>query len=233
MQVVSYLRGHEDAILGLGFLGGRSTIVSGCEDRTIRVWNVGQGREARLFRTRVPAYRIVVIGKDRFVTGTADNRVTEWILEGEQDQGANLVLPAGTHVLGVTVSDDRSKVAFSALDHATASVWNWKTKTKLVELAGHTETIEKISFVPGTHKIVTCSWDKAVMIWDSRSGERLATLLGHQFAIRHLAVSPNGKLALTGDVDKKVFVWDLERNALVTSLSGQQGHIKCLAVSSK
>ncbi|KAF8836008.1 WD40 repeat-like protein [Paxillus ammoniavirescens] len=105
------------------------------------------------------------------------------------------------------------------------------TAKPLMTMSGHEEEIQKIAYLPGGERIVTCSWDKTVRIWNVETGEQEGTTMEHEGWVEGLAVTRDGKRVLSGGEDKRIRVWDVETHELIEEWENDTGVIWCIAVS--
>ena len=59
------------------------------------------------------------------------------------------------------------------------AVWDTKTGAQLMELRGHTDSVNSVGFSSNGNRIIFGSTDKSVRVWDARTGWQLKQLLGH------------------------------------------------------
>ncbi|KIJ13500.1 hypothetical protein PAXINDRAFT_80921 [Paxillus involutus ATCC 200175] len=105
------------------------------------------------------------------------------------------------------------------------------TAKPLMTMSGHERAIQKIAYLPGGERIVTCSEDKTVRIWDVETGEQEGTTMEHEDWVDVLAVTRDGKRILSGGKDKRIGVWDVETHELIEEWENETGSIWCIAVS--
>lgn len=100
-------------------------------------------------------------------------------------------------------------------------------------LVGHGGPIKAVAIDSRTGRVLTGSFDYAMMVWDASADtvRRLARLDDHKGAINTVAFVPGTSLALAAGDDGAVAVWDVERGRLVRSLDGHQAKIVAVAVS--
>ena len=70
-------------------------------------------------------------------------------------------------------------------------VWNVASKTELMRLGGHKESITGVAFSPDGALVATTCADQKTRIWDVRDGRALAVVSGPGL-MRSLAFSPDG-----------------------------------------
>ena len=103
--------------------------------------------------------------------------------------------PDGTRI--VTASDDK-----------TATVWDARTGTILLELKGHTSYLLSVAFSPDGTRIVTASQDSTAKVWDARTATPLLEMNGHMGRVLSVSFSPDGTRIVTGSQDSTAKVWD-------------------------
>ncbi|MCL2710429.1 MAG: serine/threonine protein kinase [Planctomycetaceae bacterium] len=91
----------------------------------------------------------------------------------------------------------------------------------LIELRGHADAIDRLSFSPDGTKIVTTSFDSTARIWDAESGTLLQTL-EHSDRVYSANFSPDGTRIVTSGRDPTIRIWDAESGEELQSLSQHQ-----------
>jgi WD40 repeat protein len=110
-------------------------------------------------------------------------------------------------VTAIVFSSDGSKVATTSRDQ-TAKIWDWKSRTIVLDLIGHRDTVTSASFRPDGKQLVTGSGDRTAIVWDLSTGDPVTELIGHTDTIVCVAFSPDGKLVATASLDGTVRIWD-------------------------
>lgn len=100
-------------------------------------------------------------------------------------------------------------------------------------LVGHGGPIKALAADAAAGRVVTGSFDYAMMVWDVSGEEprRLARLDDHWGAINAVALVPGGKLVLAAGDDGKIALWDMETGKLAHRFEGHEAKIVGLAVS--
>lgn len=78
-------------------------------------------------------------------------------------------------------------------------VWNADTRTALVTMAGHTNTINAVKW-SGEGFIISASNDRMINVWNSDDGRLIRCLSGHAHWVNSLALSTEHALR-TGAFD--------------------------------
>ncbi|KIK79069.1 hypothetical protein PAXRUDRAFT_834290 [Paxillus rubicundulus Ve08.2h10] len=105
------------------------------------------------------------------------------------------------------------------------------TEKPLMTISGQEGYTQRIAYLPGGERAVTCSGDKTVRIWDLEKGEQEGTSMMHEGWVLGLAVTRDGKRILSGGEDKRIRVWDVETHGLVEEWASQTSSIWCIDMS--
>src|SRR5947209_4304624 len=80
------LEGHSDRVLSVAFSSDGKRAVSGSQDRTVRLWNVGNGKELCRLEGHTSLVRSVCLSADgsQALSGSYDGTVRLWDVAGER-----------------------------------------------------------------------------------------------------------------------------------------------------
>lgn len=189
------LQGHSGRISSLCFSNDGRLVVSACDDRTVRVWDIATGKERhRLSHDTTincialsPDRRIIVAGTGKVEAGPrnvkSDTTVRVWDLVGERELPKFTGHRAPVHC--AAFSDD-GKYVLSASGYVlreadTREIWGFR-------------------YTP---------MDCVARLWELSNGKEIQRFDGHSDAITTVSLSPDGRHALTGSDDKTVRLWDI------------------------
>ncbi|KIK97622.1 hypothetical protein PAXRUDRAFT_135910 [Paxillus rubicundulus Ve08.2h10] len=105
------------------------------------------------------------------------------------------------------------------------------TTDPLATISGHEHDINKIAYLPGGNRVVSCSDDKTVRIWDMDNGEQEGMSMEHEGMVQGLAVMRDGKKVLSGGDDNIIRVWDVETHQSIEEWDSHTGGILSIALS--
>src|SRR5262249_21929385 len=91
-----------------------------------------------------------------------------------------------------------------------AGLWDPKTGKLLVQLNGHTGTVDQVVFSPDGTRLVTASQDRTVRVWDPETGKQLAVFEGHAGRVLRVAFGTDGANLLSVD-ERGTLRWHVTR----------------------
>ncbi len=218
------LVGHSAAVSSACFSPDGQRIVSGSDDKTVRIWDARAGEEVRSLKGHADRVSSVSFSPDgkRVASVSADRTVKIWDANTGQEV---LTLRGHTNkVTSVSISPDGKRLATASLD-GTAKVWDAETGQEIYSLrvprSGSEDRLAPVSvcFAPDGKHIVTGGGGQAVTVWDSRTGQEVLSLKG-EGGISSVSFSPDSKRIACAGWDKTVQVCDAQTGQKIVSLKG-------------
>jgi WD40 repeat protein len=222
------LTGHTGAVTEVAVSQNGSRAITGSEDNTVRLWDLGSGREIRAIGDYRP-YRPVVFSPDdsRFAIGFLDNTIRIF----DSVNGTQLAVLKGhaDFINSIVFSRDGTSIASASYDR-TVRIWNSVTGQMIVGMA-HNNTVNSVRFSADGSQVLSASDDETARIWNARTGKMIMILKGHQGHVRSAEYSPNEKLIVTASDDATARVWDAVKGHLERTLSDNEEGIQSAVFS--
>ncbi len=236
---VGILLGHTAPITSVAFSPDGTTIASGSDDHTARLWNVATAREYGTPMTcRFGAVTSVSFSPDGKIlaTGSDDNTVRLWNVASGRQIGPPLASHFGRVHL-VAFSPDGKILATGHEDgreNGAVRLWDVATRRQIGRaLTGPAGSLWSLAFSPDGKILATGHDDGTARLWDVATERPIGSpLAGHSGAVLSVAFSPDGKTLATGNYDGTARLWDVATDRPIGSpLAGHSGAVLSVAFS--
>eukprot|EP00900_Chrysochromulina_parva_P026393 jgi/Chrpa1/8388/Chrysochromulina_OHIO_Genome00012649-RA len=174
--VAEKTKAHSVAIISVVFSPDGTKIVSGSEDKTIKVWD---SDKLEMLSEKTNAHsdciKSVAFSPDgtKIVSGSYDKTIKVW----DSDALGLLSEKTNAHsrvINSVAFSPDGTKIVSGSYDK-TIKVWDSDDLELLsLKTSAHSREITSVAFSPDGTKIVSGSYDKTIKVWDSGKLEMLS-----------------------------------------------------------
>ena len=201
-QIVASLTGHASYATSVAFSPDGATLATGSEDRLIKLWDVGAGRERLTMKGHANAVRTVTFSHDgvRLVSNGLDDRARVWdVKSGTQLLEFESYAPA-------KFSPDGRLIATGGANHFV-KLLDAFTGREILSLRGHSGDLRAIAFSPDGMRLASAGEDQTIRVWDAETGAELLALKGHTGRVLSLAFSHDGRLLVSSSKDKTVRLW--------------------------
>lgn len=212
-------RGHNAGVRCIKILADGKEIVSGSDDKTVRIWNtVMPGDQRELVNPAGQAIRsIAVYGSQYVAAGDIAGNIVVWD-RSEKDNA--VVIKAHKGIVSALLFSDASHIISGGAD-------GFIRITNLAQPAGQTALSDKINSritslsLSADGKLAVASEEEKVRIFNIRAPGTSPVVLDVKGSrIMTVAFSPDGKLLATGAANGAVSLWNVATSQRVTSLTG-------------
>ncbi|XP_050730616.1 WD repeat-containing protein 86-like [Eriocheir sinensis] len=234
---------HDGGINCMAASEDGSLLVTGSEDKTARLWELGGQETSCLGIMRGHSnYISCVTVMDTFIlTGSADSTLRKWdtiscdclfTYRGHESRISRL-LCTGEYVL--SASHDHTAKAWRVKDEDLEGLSDEKALIRTFE--GHTAGVYSLVVDPGEERekemgygdlVITGSLDCTARSYDFISGTFLKEFVGHTGCVVSMVTDPGARLLYTGSADKTIRTWDIDKGINYRLFEGHKHHITCL-----
>jgi WD40 repeat protein len=224
-------RGHTGDVTAADFLPGRRHLVTGSDDRTLRVWDHHTGREVRTMQGHPGGVSAVAVSRDgtRIVSGNSTGMVKLWDAASGRDLGT-FADQAEAIIKLVAFSPDGSRIASSS---NTGSIRVWDAATGQALHAVHLDEDWKavVGFSPDCSRVAIGGYeDGRLRVHDLASGKGEWSVAAHGAGVWQVAYSPDGSRVISSGRDYYLRVWDARTGKAVQGIKtlGVVDPLRCL-----
>ncbi len=233
---VRRFHGHTGPVLDLAVSPDGAQVLSGSEDRTLRLWEVATGREVQRIEGHTDAVRAVALSPDgRYVlSGSADRQVSLWY-----PKTGKLVrsFPGHTDSVKCVAFSPDGRMALSGGSDWKVRVWEVSSGRRLVRFDGHKGDVCCAQFSPDSRLVLSSGWDRSLRLWEARTGKELrctsAASLAQtvpQWQVQlGVAFATDGNHFATGGADGVLRLWSVPDGRLVRAFAGHSDWITGVA----
>lgn len=224
------LTGHSGKVSSVAISPDGQTLVSGCTDKTIKVWNLNTGKAIRTLTDNLGKVSSIAVSPDGnfLAVGSCDtprSNVKVWHLA--TGKLLHTLLGHQKPVNFVVISPDGK---FLASGSNKIKIWNLDKGDRICTLWHSSSVNTAVINLDGTI-LVSGSSDNKIRVWNPRTGEPLRTLNGHSGEVKSIAISPDGQILVSGSADKTIKIWHLDTGKVLHTLTGHSDQVKSVVIS--
>jgi WD40 repeat protein len=207
LRCVVTLPGHSDLVRSVALAADGRLVLSGSNDRSVRLWDLDTGRCVRIMHDHsAPVLSVAMTSDGRYgLSSSSDKTARVWDLA----TGASLrTLPTDgpSRVAALTPG---ARLALVAAHPGSLQAWDLMTGTRRLAFRGHTADITSVALSADGNFVLSGSYDGTLRLWDVATATCLREIEDRKGRIRSVALTPDARLAVASDDENTVRSFDL------------------------
>ena len=163
-ELIREYKGHTKSVKSIQINENSNRLISGSEDKTIKIWNLETGECLKTLREHHDWVNcILIISNNKFLSGSDDKKIKIWDLDSFE-------------CLNTLKNEKGIKSLCSILDNQIAcgcydgsiNIWDLFGLNKVKSFKAHDCRISYLLLFDKT-KLISCSYDKKIKIWNLES----------------------------------------------------------------
>ncbi|HEU4418399.1 MAG TPA: protein kinase [Planctomycetota bacterium] len=189
------LTGHRDTVSTMTFSADGSQLVSGSEDRSVRIWDIASSREVRVIETAGAVHSVAKSSMDgELAVGLEDGSIWRYGADGsKRDQLSG----HEGQVHGLTYDHEGTRLASASFDR-TVRVWSTADGRQLAILVGHELAVTHVQFAAKGSILASGSADGSVRLWDPDRNRADVVCKSRDELRRAVDITRDGSLVAVG-----------------------------------
>lgn len=230
-EPIDVFSGHDAEVLSVALSCDGRHVVTGSDDGTARIWNVGTKVSLPLVGHTEPV-RFATFSGDGSKVVTASNDGTARIWDARTGKLKGVLGGHSRPVRTAVFSPDGARVLTASEDN-TARLWNVEphADTLSLVLKERGEGLRAVAFSHDGHLVFTGAADGSAIIWDAQTGVSQAVLHKHAASVSSAMFSPDGQRVVTGSHDGTARISNTQTGSELAILPEHNGPVRSVAFS--
>ncbi len=222
-------KAHDGPVSGLSLSGDGRLIVTTSNDRTLRIWNRDNLKDAGAIYLDDGPPTSLSVRNNRALTTHSDGSTVLWDLDTRQRLYRFKRNDASVWAATFAGSEDR--IASAGHDWTVAL---WETASELAPanlFQGHENAVQALASDPSGRWLASGSADKSVKLWDLETRQIKRTYRNHSDFVSALAISADTNLIAAASLDGSIKLWSTTTNRPQRTFTAHKARVTSIAFS--
>jgi WD40 repeat protein len=184
-------------------------------DKSLRLWDIGSGKELRHFEGHHDGVMdVIVVDARRMVSASLDKTLRVWEIES----GTVLARLEGHEGKIFSVARIDTRQVISASEDRTLRLWDLQTSTELRRIAGHDGGVYCVAALDTRH-VISGSEDRTLRLWDLETSRELLRFTGHDDHIYDVVLL-DSQHVVSASLDNTLRLWSTATGKELARIEG-------------
>lgn len=225
-RVLATLRGHTEFVSSLAWSPDESRIVSGGDDRSVRVWDAVTAKPIHRFNGHTGWVNAVAWAPegDQIASVGQDGTLRLW----DAAIGSPLATRTGADggaALALSWSPD-GRSFLTAGEDRDLTVWNASDVHRIRTLRGHRATVRSAAWSPDGSQLASADDEGTVKLWSATMPADGTQTLAGSVPVKSVAWNPDGLRLAALDLDGTIRIWNPSSGRSLQTLETPDGRGK-------
>lgn len=200
--------------------------LTGSSDTKIRIWGLATLELKATLTGHILGVRSLIISRRHpyLFSGSEDKTIKCWDLEKTNLESGCQIRNYYGSLGGVYALDLHPEIDLlvSGGRDSVIRVWDIRTRSNVMVLVGHQNTINSIKTQSSDPQIISSSMDSTIRLWDLRNQKTITTLTHHLKSIKGLVMSSKEMTMCSGDSNGSIKQWLLPQGVLLNEFDSNE-----------
>jgi WD40 repeat protein len=171
------LAGHTGAVTGLRFSADGAKLFSGSADKTVRVWNVAEGKQEKQIDTPAEVRALTLVGDgSRVATGESDNIIRIWDLSKDPPEKQRELTGHSKPITSLDTLASANTQILSGSEDGSVRHWN-ADNGQATRTMNHGGPVTSVAARADGQRFASAGGNSA-KLWNAQNGQQVAELKG-------------------------------------------------------